>query len=119
MWNKIITLIPSVLTIPAILGAILYAIFLPETAHYALGIYLDLWFPLLKGFWGYPIFFLLLMIPFVSMVLIALLSFQSFHVLFQFVFGLYDPSFHGFVTMFPATLVIITLALSLLLSNKE
>jgi len=35
MWNKIFGLVPGVLTIPAALGAILYAIFLPETAYYA------------------------------------------------------------------------------------
>ena len=118
MWNKIFGLIPGILTIPAGLGAILYAIFLPETAYYALGIYLDLWFPILKGFWGYPIFFIILMIPFASVILVALLSFQSFHVLFKFVFGFYDPSFHGFVTMYPAALILVAIALSFLTRDK-
>ena len=118
MWNKIFGLVPGVLTIPAALGAILYAIFLPETAYYALGIYLDLWFPVLKGFWGYPVFFIILMIPFVSVILVSLLSFQSFHVLIKFVFGFYDPSFHGFVTMYPAALILVAIALSFLTRDK-
>jgi len=118
MWNKIFGLLPGVIAIPAILGAILYAIFLPETAYYALGIYLDLWFPTLKGFWGYPVFFILLMIPFVNVILVALLSFQSFHVLIKFVFGFYDPSFHGFVTMYPATLLLIAIAISFFTREK-
>ena len=112
MWIKIINLVPGVLTIPFFLGSLLYAIFLPETVFYALGIYLDLWFPLLKEIWGYPLVFIIMMIPIVNIVLTILLTFQSFHVLIKYIFGYYDPSFHGFVTMYPAAIILLVLAFS-------
>jgi hypothetical protein len=112
--EKILGMIPGVLSIPFFILSILYAIFLPDTIYYALGIYLDLWFPVLETFWGYIIVFILFTIPLLNVGLICLLILQSFAVLLKFIFGSYDPSLHGFVTMFPACMTTIALLLNLL-----
>ena len=112
MWKYIINFVPGVLSIPLGICALLYAIFLPETFYYLLGIYFNMWFPILTTFWGYPLLFILLMVPVVSAVLMFLFVLQSFHVLFKFIFGMYDPSFHGFVTMYPAATVLLVLIVS-------
>lgn len=106
---KILDLVPSFLAIPYILGSLLYFMFVPDTLYYALGIYFDMWFPVLTEFWGYLIVLVLVGLPIISFLLYALLLFQSFHVLFKFVFDTYDPSFHGYVTMYPASLIILSL----------
>ena len=113
--DKIIGLIPKVLVVPFGAIGLLYAIFLPETIYYALGIYLDLWFPLLQTFWGYIIVLILFGIPLLNIGLSCLLVLQSFTVLIKFIFGSYDPSLHGFVTMFPAGM----LALALMASSLD
>ena len=107
---KILDFVPSFLAIPYILGSLLYFIFVPDTLYYALGIYFDMWFPVLTEFWGYLIVLVLIGLPIISFMLYALLLFQSFHVVFKFVFDTYDPSFHGYVTMYPASLIILSLA---------
>jgi hypothetical protein len=112
--EKILGMIPSVLTIPFFILSILVAIFLPDTVYYALGIYLNLWFPVLETFWGYIIVLILFSIPLLNVGLICLLILQSFAVLLKFIFGSYDPSLHGFVTMFPACMATIALLLNLL-----
>ena len=117
MWNKILDIVPGILTIPLGVCALAYAVFLPDTVYYALGIYLGLWFPLLTTFWGYLILFLMLMIPGVNIVLLLLLTFQSFHVLIKYVLGMYDPSLHGLITMYPASAVILVFIFSLLLKK--
>ncbi len=122
MWNKVSRFIPPVLMIPVALGSLLYLIFLPESAYFLFGIYFDLWFPVLKGIWGYPVFFVILMVPYVNAILLLLLSLQSFHVLVKFILGTYDPSFHGFVTMYPAVTIVATAvfsALFVLFKEKE
>ena len=112
--EKILGIIPGVLTIPFFILSILVAIFLPDTVYYALGIYLNLWFPVLETFWGYIIVLILFSIPLLNVGLICLLILQSFAVLLKFIFGSYDPSLHGFVTMFPACMATIALLLNLL-----
>jgi hypothetical protein len=112
--EKILGMIPGVLTIPFFILSILVAIFLPDTVYYALGIYLNLWFPVLETFWGYIIVLILFSIPLLNVGLICLLILQSFAVLLKFIFGSYDPSLHGFVTMFPACMATIALLLNLL-----
>ena len=121
MYKSILNFIPGILTIPFYIGSFLYLILLPDITYYALGIYLDIWIPALRTFWGYPILFILLMIPFVSMILIWLLTFQSFWVLFKFLIGSYYPrdELLGFVTMYPAAVVIISYTVSYFLSKRE
>lgn len=78
----------------------LYAFVLPDTLYYALGVYTGFWFPFLESFLGYLIVIFLLIIPFVNILLAILLIFQSFHVSFKFLIGIYEPSsFHGYITM--------------------
>lgn len=112
--EKILGLIPKVLIVPFWIVGFLYAILLPETIYYALGIYLDLWFPVLQTFWGYIIVFILFAIPLLNIALSCLLVLQSFAVLLKFIFGSYDPSLHGFVTMFPACMLALVLVVNLL-----
>jgi hypothetical protein len=117
--GKLIGLIPSFLIVPFWLFGFLYAIFLPDTLYYALGIYFDLWFPILETFWGYIILLPLFGIPLLSGVLCYLLIFQSFIVLAKFTFGSYEPSLHGFVTMYPACMTIFVLIVSFLFKDRE
>ena len=117
--NKLLGLIPGILIIPFWILGFLYAIFIPETLYYALGIYLDLWFPILNTFWGYLIVIPIFAIPFLNAGLILLLIFQSFTVLAKFIFGTYEPSLHGFITMYPAIMAIVVLAVSLLYKDSE
>ena len=117
--NKLLGLIPGVLIIPFWILGFLYAIFIPETLYYALGIYLDLWFPILDSFWGYLIVLPLFAIPFLNAGLILLLIFQSFTVLAKFLFGSYEPSLHGFITMYPACMAIVVLVVSRLYNAIE
>ena len=121
IYKSILNFVPGILTIPFYIGSFLYLILLPDITYYALGIYLDIWIPALRTFWGYPILFILLMIPFVSMILIWLLTFQSFWVLFKFLIGSYYPrdELLGFVTMYPAAVVIISYTVSYFLSKRE
>jgi cytoskeletal protein RodZ len=121
IFKTILNFVPSILTIPFYIGSFLYLILLPDITYYALGIYLDIWIPALRTFWGFPILFILLMIPFVSMILVWLLTFQSFWVLFKFLIGSYYPrdELLGFVTMYPAAVVIISYTVSYILSKKE
>lgn len=102
---------------PMLLAGLVYALFLPETLYYALGIYFDLWFKTLNSFWGYPILFVLIASPFLNIGLALLLLFQSFHVLFKIIFTSYDPSFHGFITTYPA--VVISLVLIMMVLSKK
>jgi hypothetical protein len=88
--ERILALIPKVLIVPFWIVGLLYAILLPETIYYALGIYLDLWFPVLQTFWGYIIVFILFAIPLLNLGLSCLLVLQSFVVLLKFIFGSYD-----------------------------
>ena len=120
-YKSILNFVPGILTIPFYIGSFLYLILLPDITYYALGIYLDIWIPALRTFWGYPILFILLMIPFVSMILVWLLTFQSFWVLFKFLIGSYYPrdELLGFVTMYPAAVVIISFTVSYFLSKRE
>jgi len=71
-------------------------------------------FPLLETFWGYVIAGILFAIPLLNFGLILLLIVQSFIVLAKFIFGSYDPSFHGFITMYPASMVLLVLGFTLL-----
>ena len=112
--KKILDFIPGALSVPFFILSILYAIFLPDTIYYALGIYLDLWFPVLETFWAYIIIFFLAAIPFLNIGLFFLLIFQSFAVLLKFIFGSYDPSLHGFVTMYPACMIVFVLLFNML-----
>lgn len=116
--ERLLGLVPGVFMIPFWIFGILYAIFLPETIYYALGIYFDLWFPTLKSFWGYIIAFVLFAIPILNAALLLLLIFQSFIVLAKFIFGSYEPSIHGFITMYPACIAGIILASYLLGKEK-
>ena len=117
--NKLLALMPSFLVLPFWLLSFLYAIFLPDTLYYALGIYLDLWFPVLESFWGYIIILPLFAIPFLNVGLVILLTFQSFIVLAKFVFGSYEPSMHGFITMYPALWIMLVLSPSMLYKTEE
>ena len=117
--NKLLGLIPGVLIIPFWILGFLYAIFIPETLYYALGIYLDFWFPILNTFWGYLIVIPIFAIPFLNAGLILLLIFQSFTVLAKFLFGSYEPSLHGFITMYPACMAIVVLVVSRLYNAIE
>ena len=117
--NKLLGLIPGVLIMPFWVLGLLYAIFVPETLYYALGIYLDLWFPILDSFWGYLIVLPLFAIPFLNAGLMLLLIFQSFAVLAKFIFGSYEPSLHGFITMYPAIMAIVVLVVSRLYKDNE
>ena len=121
LYKSILNFIPGVLTIPFWIGSILYFLFLPEITYYALGIYLDIWIPALNSFWGFPILFILLFIPFVGVILIWLLTFQSFMVLLKFLFTSYYPrdELLGFVTMYPATMLIISYSVSYFISRSE
>ena len=121
LYRTILNFIPGVLTIPFWIGSILYFLFLPEITYYALGIMLDIWIPALRSFWGFPILFILLMIPFVGVILVWLLTIQSFWVLFKFLIGSYYPSDEllGFVTMFPASMVIISYVVSYFINRSE
>ena len=121
IFKTILNFVPGILTIPFYLGSFLYLILLPDITYYALGIYLDIWIPALRTFWGFPILFILLMIPFVSTILVWLLTFQSFWVLFKFLIGSYYPrdELLGFVTMYPATVVIISYTVSYILLRRE
>jgi hypothetical protein len=100
--NKVIRAIPIILELPFLLAYLAYALFLPETIYYGLGIYFDLWYPILKTFWGFPILFIVILIPFVNTALALMLMIQSIHVTVKYLLGLYDPSTHGFITMVPA-----------------
>jgi hypothetical protein len=84
-----------------------YAILLPDTTYYMLGIMFDLWFPILESFWGYVIVVGILMIPFVNVVFFGLLLLQSAIVVLKFLFGSYEPSLHGVITMIPALMVVV------------
>ena len=117
--NKLLGLIPGMLIIPFWVLGFLYAIFVPETLYYALGIYLDLWFPVLDSFWGYVIVLPLFAIPFLNAGLLLLLIFQSFMVLAKFIFGSYEPSLHGFITMYPATMAVVVIVVSRLYKDSE
>jgi len=121
IFKTILNFVPSILTIPFYIGSFLYLILLPDITYYALGIYLDIWIPALRTFWGFPILFILLMIPFVSTILVWLLTFQSFWVLFKFLIGSYYPrdELLGFVTMYPAAVVIISYTVSYILLRRE
>ena len=121
IFKTILNFVPGILKIPFYIGSFLYLILLPDITYYALGIYLDIWIPALRTFWGFPILFILLMIPFVSTILVWLLTFQSFWVLFKFLIGSYYPrdELLGFVTMYPATVVIISYTVSYLLLRRE
>lgn len=121
LYRTILNFIPGVLTIPFWIGSILYFLFLPEITYYALGIMLDIWIPALRSFWGFPILFILLMIPFVGVILVWLLTIQSFWVLFKFLIGSYYPrdELLGFVTMFPASMVIISYVVSYFINRSE
>ena len=121
IFKTILNFVPGILTIPFYIGSFLYLILLPDITYYALGIYLDIWIPALRTFWGFPILFILLMIPFVSTILVWLLTFQSFWVLFKFLIGSYYPrdELLGFVTMYPATVVIISYTVSYILLRRE
>ena len=120
-YRLILTYTPPILIIPFYIGSFLYFIFLPDITYYALGIYFDMWFPILRTFWGYPILFILFLIPIVSIVLTWLLIFQSFYVLFIFLIGSYYPrdELLGFVTMYPAAAAIIIFAFSKLMSSES
>ena len=121
LYRTILNFIPGVLTIPFWIGSVLYFLFLPEITYYALGIMLDIWIPALRSFWGFPILFILLMIPFVGVILVWLLTIQSFWVLFKFLIGSYYPrdELLGFVTMFPASMVIISYVVSYFINRSE
>ena len=106
------------ITIPLLLVSISYAILLPDTLYFALGIYFDLWFEILKSFWGYAILLILLLIPFVNIGLGLLLTFQSYNVVYKYIFTSYEPSLHGFITMQPA-IVLTFAAISVLFSSKR
>ncbi len=112
--GKIIDYIPGVLIVPFWVLGLLYAVLLPDTIYYAFGIYFDMWFPILETFWGYVIVGLLFAVPLLNIGLFFLLLLQSFIVLAKFIFGSYDPSFHGFITMYPACMTIVVLVLTLL-----
>ena len=112
--KKFLELIPAALIVPFWIVGFLYAILIPETIYYALGIYLDLWFPVLQTFWGYIIVGILFLIPLLNFALGGLLVFQSFAVLLKFIFGSYDPSLHGFVTMYPACMLALAILASFL-----
>ena len=116
--EKLLGLIPGVLVIPFWIFGFLYAIFLPETIYYALGIYLDLWFPALKTFWGYILILPLFAVPFLNAALFFLLILQSFIVLAKFIFGSYEPSVHGFITMYPACIAVFVLGLPFFSKEK-
>jgi hypothetical protein len=118
--NKVIRAIPIILELPFLLAYLAYALFLPETIYYGLGIYFDLWYPILKTFWGFPILFIVILIPFVNTALALMLMIQSIHVTVKYLLGLYDPSTHGFITMVPAaTLGLYLLVYYLFPSNYE
>ena len=121
LYRSIINFIPGILIIPFYIGSFLYFILLPDITYYALGIYLDIWIPSLRTFWGFPILFILICIPFVNVILVWLLTFQSFWVLFKFVIGSYYPTDQllGFVTMYPATVVIISYTVAYVISRSE
>ena len=121
LYRSIINFIPGILIIPFYIGSFLYFILLPDITYYALGIYLDIWIPSLRTFWGFPILFILICIPFVNVILLWLLTFQSFWVLFKFVIGSYYPTDQllGFVTMYPATVVIISYTVAYVISRSE
>lgn len=110
--KSLINIIPAVLVIPFWILNLLYFVFLPETLYYALGIYFDIWFPILQSFWGYIILFILFLIPFINIALVLLLIFQSFAVVFIFLFGSYEPSVHGYITMYPAIFGMVVFAIS-------
>ena len=121
LYRSIINFIPGILIIPFYIGSFLYFILLPDITYYALGIYLDIWIPSLRTFWGFPILFILICIPFVNVILLWLLTFQSFWALFKFVIGSYYPTDQllGFVTMYPATVVIISYTVAYVISRSE
>jgi hypothetical protein len=121
LFKIIINFVPNILSIPFLIGSFLYFILMPDITYYALGIYLDIWLPILRTFWGYPILFILLCIPIVNLALIWLLILQSFWVLLKFLVGVYYPrdELLGFVTMYPATVIIITYTISFFLSRRE
>lgn len=117
---KFIRAIPIILELPFLLAYLTYAIFLPETIYYGLGIYFDLWYPTLKTFWGFPIVFILILIPFINTALALMLMIQSIHVVIKYLLGLYEPSTHGFITMIPAaTLTLYLLVYYLFPDNYE
>ena len=120
-YRLILTYTPPILIIPFYIGSFLYFIYLPDITYYALGIYFDMWFPILRTFWGYPILFIIFLIPIVSIALTWLLIFQSFYVLFIFVIGSYYPrdELLGFVTMYPAAATIIIFIFSKLMSSES
>lgn len=111
--NLFVRFLPSILAIPLAVLGLLYALFVPETLYYALGIMLGLWIPVLEGWFGYVVFFLLLMVPILNVGIMVLLVVQSFIVTGKFIFGTYDPSIHGFITMYPAVVGSIVLLTSL------
>ena len=121
LFKSILMFTPNLLKIPFFIGTFLYFILLPDIAYYALGIYFDLWFPILRTFWGYPFLFILFLIPIVGVVLTWLLVFQSFYVLFFFVIGSYYPrdELLGFVTMYPAAATIIIFIFSKVISSRS
>ena len=110
LYKTIVNFIPGVLIIPFWIGSLLYLILLPEITYYALGIMLNIWIPSLATPWGYLILILLLAIPFVNAILTILLTIQSFWVLLKFLVGAYYPrdELLGFVTMYPASVVVIS-----------
>ena len=110
LYKIIVNFIPGALIIPFWIGSLLYLILLPEITYYALGIMLDIWIPSLATPWGYLILIILLAIPLVNVALTFLLTIQSFWVLFKFLIGSYYPrdELLGFVTMYPASVVVIS-----------
>ena len=121
LFKSILAFTPGLLQIPFFIGTLLYFVFLPDITYYALGIYLDLWFPTLRTFWGYPILFILFALPIVNVILTILLTFQSFYVLFIFLIGSYYPrdELLGFVTMYPAAATIIIYVFAKLMSRMD
>ncbi len=121
IYKSILNFVPGILTIPFYIGSFLYLILLPDITYYALGIYLDIWIPALRTFWGYPILFILFALPIVNVILAVLLTFQSFYVLFIFLIGSYYPrdELLGFVTMYPAAATIIIYVFAKLMSRWD
>lgn len=121
LYKTIVNFIPGVLIIPFWIGSLLYLIFLPEITYYALGIMLNIWIPSLATPWGYLILIILLAIPLVNVALTFLLTIQSFWVLFKFLIGAYYPrdELLGFVTMYPASVVVISFIVAFIQQKIE
>ena len=121
LYKIIVNFIPGVLIIPFWIGSLLYLILLPEITYYALGIMLNIWIPSLATPWGYLILIILLAIPLVNVALTFLLTIQSFWVLLKFLVGAYYPrdELLGFVTMYPASVVVISFIVAFIQQKIE